>query len=380
MSRFQSAGHLAGVLFTLPAATLLMMACSAPDTEQQQPPAPVQFVSVETQDVTVESEYAGRIRGSREVEVRARVQGIVIERLYNEGQIVKQGDELFMIDPETYEIAVRQAEAERANARASRNQAEREWNRISGLYERNAVSERERDQAQSALELAEAGVALAEAGLASAQLNLEWTRVTAPISGVTGLETVSEGSLISTGALLTTITQTDPVHVRFSLPERDAAVQRRARQAMSGHAEQPEQSVTLLLPDGSVYERDGTIDFTDATIDPRTGSVSARAVFPNPDGTVVPGQFVRARMTTQELEAVFRVPREAVAQGPEGAQIFVLGEDDRVSARPVRLGPTIDADQVILEGLEAGERIVVSGLNNLRDGMSVDPRPVEDGA
>lgn len=381
MTKMPCPGRATGLASLLIAsAAMLLTACSEPQQQSQRQPPRVRVTPVETQEVTVESDYAGRIRGLREVEVRARVEGILIERLYNEGQVVEQGDELFLIDPEPYEIAVRQAEAELANSRANRSQAEREWNRISRLYEQNAVSDRDRDQAESALELAEAGVALAKAGLASAQLNLEWTRVTAPISGVTGLETVSEGSLIGNGAILTTITQTDPVHVRFSLPERDAELQRRARRAMSGNAEEAEQAVALILPDGTVYEHDGTIDFTDATVDPRTGSVSARAVFPNPDGEVVPGQFVRVRMITQELEDVFRVPREAITQGPEGARVFVLGDDERVTARTVRLGPTVDDDQVILDGLESGERVIFSGLNNLRDGMRVSPQVVEDGA
>src|SRR5699024_6908499 len=138
----------------------------------------------------------------------------------------------------------------------------------------------------------------------SAELNLDWTRVSAPISGMTGLETLSEGSLIDTGSLLTTITQTDPVHVRFALPERDATMQRRARRAMTGDANSVEQQARLALPDGSHYDLEGSIDFTDATIDPRTGSVSARAVFPNPDGELVPGQFVRIRMLTQQLDNV----------------------------------------------------------------------------
>lgn len=366
-------------LAALFAAALLLSACSEPQGEDRQPPPPVRFTTVEPVDVTIEEEYAGRVRGSREVEVRSRVEGIVLERLYNEGQLVSEGDELFLIDPRRYEIAVQQAEAEVANARASYNQAEREWRRISGLYEQDAVSERERDQARSTLELAEAGVALARAGLASAQLNLDWTRVTAPIPGVTGLETVSEGSLISTGALLTRITQTDPVHVRFALPERDAVMQRRARRAMHGRGGDSERTARLELPDGSEYPGPGRVDFTDATIDPRTGSVSARAVFPNSDGELVPGQFVRIRMTTREFEQVFSVPREAVAEGADGPRLFIVSDDDTVSARRVELGPTRGTSRIVISGLESGERVVVSGLGNLRDGMPVQAQPVEAG-
>ncbi|HLS05308.1 MAG TPA: efflux RND transporter periplasmic adaptor subunit, partial [Wenzhouxiangella sp.] len=171
---------------------MFLAACSAPEQDHEMPPAPVRFVTVEPANVTIEQEYAGRVRGSREVEIRSRVSGILLERLYDEGRMVAEGDDLFLIDPDSYEIAVSQAEAELDNANARLSQAEREWRRVSGLYERGAVSERERDDAKSNLQLAEAGIALARAGLASAQLNLGWTRVKAPISGATGLETESE--------------------------------------------------------------------------------------------------------------------------------------------------------------------------------------------
>lgn len=359
------------------AAAVLLPACAEQEQGRERPPSPVRVVTAEMTDLTLDSEYAGRIRGSREVEVRARVQGILLERLYNEGQFVEQGEELFLIDPEPYEIAVRQAEAEVANARASLSQAEREWNRISGLYERNAVSERERDQAQSALEIAEAGLALAEAGQASAQLNLKWTRVAAPIAGATGLETVPEGSLISNGALLTSVTQTDPVHVRFALPERDAAMQSRARRAMTGSAQERDMAARLELPDGSEYGLKGRVDFTDATIDPRTGSVSARAVFDNPDSELVPGQFVRIRMTTQSFDDIFRIPARAISQGPNGPRVFVVEDDNKARSRQVELGPTFGSDQLVLAGPQAGDRVVVSGLNNLRDGTTVEPQSVD---
>lgn len=359
---------------------LILVACSEPEQGRQMPPPTVLFTTVAPSDVTIEEEYAGRIRGAREVEVRSRVKGILLERLYNEGQMVAEGDELFLIDPEPYEIAVSQAEAELANARARYRQAEREWKRVSGLYEQSVVSEHDRDQARSTLELAEAGVALARAGLASAQLNLSWTRVTAPISGATGLETVSEGSLIDTGALLTTITQTNPVHVRFALPERDAVTQRRARRAMTGDAGNAEQAVRLKLPDGSDYGIEGSINFTDATIDPRTGSVSARAVFPNPQAELVPGQFVRIRMTTRELNQVYRIPQKAITQGPDGPRVFIISADNQALASNVELGPTMGDEQIVLSGLESGDRIIVSGLNNLQDGMPVEPQPAAEDA
>jgi membrane fusion protein (multidrug efflux system) len=329
--------------------------------------------AVTPQSVQVEGEYAGRVRGFREVEVRARVDGILEERLYTEGQLVEAGDPLFRIDPEPYEIAVRRAEAERGDAAASLAQAKREWDRISGLYQQDAVSRRERDQAETNLQLAEARLAMSEAALADARRNLRYTEVTAPVSGATDLETLPEGSLIERGALLTVVTRHDPAHVRFALPENDAAIQRVARRAM-GRVQDEVQTYAaqVILPGGEAYEREGQVDFTASTIDPRTGTVSVRAVFENPDGDLVPGQFVRVRLVLQELEDVFLIDQNAVGEGRDGPRVFVVDDEDVAHIRTVRLGPVVDGRQVVLEGLDEGDRLVVNGQVALSDGASVE--------
>jgi membrane fusion protein (multidrug efflux system) len=367
-----------GLLFAGLSTLLMLTGCSGQDGEGQQagaggmPPAAVVVQQATLADVTVRQDYAGRARGAREVEVRARISGILEQRLYEEGQMVREGDALFRIDRKPAAAALQRARAQRQVAEADVQQAEREWNRISSLFERNAVSERDRDSAQSALELARANLAVANAGVAQAELDLGYTDVTAPISGVTSLEDFPEGSLIDTGTLLTTIVQLDPVHVRFALPENDANIRRAAREGMVRADQEQNVSARLVLADGSEYDLDGRIDFTASTLDPRTGTVSARAVFPNPEQVIVPGQFVRVRVELQSFDDVITVPERAVTQGQNGPVVYVVDDDSKARVREVELGPVSDGRQILLSGLDEGDRYIVSGLVNLRDGAAVN--------
>ncbi|MCG5516339.1 MULTISPECIES: efflux RND transporter periplasmic adaptor subunit [unclassified Ectothiorhodospira] len=363
--------HLATL--TLCAALALMLAPAAAQQGGDRPPVPVTLAPAQVDSLQVQGVYAGRARGSREVEVRARVDGILEERLYVEGQTVEQGDALFRIEEEPYEIALQHAQAQRANAQAALNQAQREWDRISSLYARDAVSQRERDRALSDRELAEAQMAVAAAAVNDARRNLGYTQVTAPITGATELEVLPEGSLVERGTLLTILTQHDPVHIRFALPEDDATVQRAARQARIAAGDPLRHEATLRLGDGSAYEHTGTVDFTSTTIEPRTGSVTARAVFPNPDRRIVPGQFLRVRLVLEQLEDVVVVDESVVSEGREGPQVFVVDNDNVAHARSVTLGPVHEGRRVILDGLKPGEKVVVRGHVALDDGMTVDP-------
>ncbi|MGM0768753.1 MAG: efflux RND transporter periplasmic adaptor subunit [Pseudomonadota bacterium] len=382
--RFNFEGNAAGMLLAGLIAVALVAGCSGTDGGDQgqngTPPPAVVVEEPKVQDLSVRQDYAGRARGAREVEVRARIQGILEERLYEEGQRVSEGDSLFRIDPKPTEAALKGAQAQRQVAEADLRQAEREWRRIESLYTRNAVSERERDSAQSAFELAEANLALAEAGVTEAELNLGYTDVRAPVDGVTSLEDLPEGSLVDQGTLLTRIVQQNPIHVRFALPEDDASIQRAAREAMSGQGGASDVEAVLVLATGEEYERKGKVDFTASTLDARTGTVSARAVFENPESQIIPGQFVRVRVQLQTLADAVTVPEKAVSEGPRGAQMFVVNDENQAEARGVVLGPVVEGRQVISEGLEAGERFVVSGLVNLQDGMEVKVADSEEEA
>lgn len=334
------------------------------------PAAPVTFITVNSETVQIERDYAGRLYGAREAEVRARVGGILEARLYEEGERVAEGAPLFQIEEAAYRIALQRAEADFADAQAALNQAQREWRRIAGLFEQRAISERERDQALSTRELAEARLAQARAGVAQARLELDYTTVLAPVDGVTGPEAVTPGNLLTPGALLTTVTQTDPIRLRFSIPTEDAESWRRLAETRGTVSAE----VRLLLPDGSLYEEPGRIDFVAGTVDPRTGAVQLHAVFANPKDRLAPGALARVRLPVERLESVYLVDPQAVSQGPAGPVVFIIDEQDVAHARPVKLGPIVDGRQVVMNGFEDGDRVVVNGQVALRDGASVQPQ------
>lgn len=350
---------------------LALSGCTAESDETEESSDPVEVevpVRVaEHEPVLVSRTYTGRTRGSREVELRARVTGILRSRGYTEGAFVQAGNALFEIDPTRYEVRVQRAEAELARVEAEVRQAQREWDRVAQLAQDDAISGRERDAARSELELAEASLALAQADLAELQLDLEYTTVEAPVDGVAGLEEQPEGSLVEAGSLLTTLTQLEPIHVYFSLPESHMTqfgTQIRARASVG---------VTLTRPDGREYAEPGEIDFTDSAIDSDTGTVSVRAVFPNPDRRLVPGQFVRVTLSGLHLGWGIRVPHRALTEGANGPVVYILDEEDRPHSRRVMLGPDLGDEVLLARGVSDGERIVVSGVAGLEEGVTVVP-------
>lgn len=338
---------------------------------------PVTVIEAEKTDTDIFQEYPARLHGSRQVQVRAMVQGILKKKLYREGQVVDKDTVLFLIDPEPYEIALRRTRAEVADASANHDNALRERERYARLHAQKAVSTQNLDRAETQYELARARLERAEAAVADAERNLRYTEVRAPIGGVTDMESVSEGNLIEWGRPLTTITQIDPVHVLFSFPERDAMTQRAAMSRDPG--EHRHREVKIVRADGTSFSGSGEIDFTASTIDSRTGAVNARAVFPNPDGTLVPGQFVRVRVLLDRLRDVVLVPEKAVSQGPEGPRLFVVDDGDIARERTVRLGPAFDGFQTLLAGIRDGERVVVEGHVALRNTMKVSISGIVEG-
>ena len=333
---------------------------------------PARVLQVAPQRVPIVLEAVGQVQGSKEVEVRARVSGILLKRLYNEGDFAREGAPLFQIDPVPYQIALAQANAQMAQERARQEQTRREAARLKTLAEEKAISQKEFDDAISAQKLSDATLQAAEANLRQAELNLSYTRVTAPVSGVAGRMARSEGSLVTAGqdsSLLTTMNQVDPIWVRFSLSESDLAKlpdKRLDRMKSAG--------VRLALPDGSPYPLKGRLNFAATQIDPRLATQELRAEFGNPGVRLLPGQFVRVRVAAGERDNVFLVPQTAVIQTEKTFLVFTLDKENKAASRPVQVGEWVGADWMILGGLNPGDRVILDNLLKVRPGAVVSPQ------
>ncbi|SCK17101.1 efflux RND transporter periplasmic adaptor subunit [Vogesella sp. LIG4] len=342
------------------------------------PPMPVTTVAMQPADVPVSAEYVAQTSGSREVEVRARVSGILQKRTYTEGSAVKAGDLLFQIDPAPYLAAVEQADASLKLQEANLIRAQQDYDRVLPLFKENAVSQKDRDDAVAALATAKASAAAARAALKTAQINLGYTRVTAPISGVTSAEVRSEGSLVQSGegTLLTKISQLEPIYVKFSLSDNDLLKSQnlvasgKLRLPPGGHYR-----VALKLPDGSLYDREGVIDFADRVIDPATGTSATRATFANPKGVLRPGQFVRVQLKGATRVGALVVPQQAVLSTQQGKMVWVVGKDNKVEPRPLQVADStaVSGGFIVESGLKAGDQVIVDNLIKLRPGATVAP-------
>jgi len=364
--------------FVLPLA-LALSACNGgtePGAGMAFPPPQVSVVTITPQDLPVEREYIGQTKGSREVEVRPRVGGIIEQRLYEEGTQVAAGAALFQLDPKSYEAQLAAAEAVLARTNAQRSQAEREWDRIKPLAADKVISRKALDDAQSAFELAEADVKAAAAAVREARLQLDYTHVTAPIAGVAGLAEKVEGAVVEAAEdRLTTLTVTNPMDVYFSVSENELLEQQTA--AADGSLLTPAENtlqVKVRLSDGRVLDRTGHINFSDARIDTTTGTLNMRARLENADGQLKSGQFVRVIVSGAVHPNAITVPQKAILEGPQGKFVYIVstGKDGATVAtiRPIEVGDWANRNAervwIIRAGLNAGDQVILDNLVKVR--------------
>lgn len=335
---------------------------------------PVSVISVKSTSVPITAEAVAQTEGAKEVEIRPRVGGILLKRMYDEGASVQAGQTMFLIDPAPYQIALQQAKAAYSAQQARVEQAAREEARLRGLLASQSISQREYDNASSDKATSVANLQQALANVKEAELNLSYTNVVSPLSGVSGRFQFSEGALVAPNtSLLTTVSQISPIWVRFSLSDSEI-------KQLGGHlTEKSVKEVALVLPDGSEYKQKGKLNFSASQIDPKLGTQQLRATFENADHQLLPGQFVRARITTGVRSGVFLIPQTSVLTGDQGKFVFVAEKDKDgkvvATVRPVQEGGWLGTDWVILGGLKEGDQVIADNLIKVRPGAPVNPHP-----
>lgn len=339
------------------------------------PPPEVAVITVQPKTLPVSFDFTGQVAGFREVEVRARVAGILKERNFTEGESVTKGKSLYTIDRAPFESALARAEADVAAAEARHSQARRNAARLKPLIEAKAISQKDFDDAASAEQIAEADLRVARARLTDARLNLEYTKVEAPISGVTGRSQRPEGTLVSgPEVLLTTVTQIDPAYVYFGVSENDHL--KWQSESAAGRLILPRAGrfdVMVKLADGSTYAHRGRLGFSDVRINTNTGTSDTRAELPNTEGKLRPGQFVRVTLSGATRPNAIAVPQRAVLEGPKGKFVWVVNAESKVEFRPVMVGDWAGDQWVINSGLAAGDRVIVDGVMKVGPGAPVKP-------
>ncbi|PHV08672.1 efflux transporter periplasmic adaptor subunit [Janthinobacterium sp. BJB412] len=342
------------------------------------PPATVAVITVAPAAVTLSAELPGRVEASRIAQVRARTAGIVLQRVFKEGGEVKAGEVLFRIDPASFQASYDSAQAAVAKAEANLAQAELKVKRYKPLLAAQAVSQQEYDDAVTAQKQGAADLATAKAARQNAGLTLGYATVTAPISGRIGRALVTEGALVGQGeaTALAVVQQLDPIYVNVT--QSSTELLRLRQQLASGKlksAGADQAKVTLVTEDGQVYPHAGKLLFADVSVDESSGAVSLRAEFPNPNRTLLPGMYVRARLDQGVSEAAIVVPQQAVVRGADGASVMVVGADNKVAPRPVKADTAQGQNWIVGSGLQGGERIIVEGFQKAKPGALVKPVP-----
>jgi len=351
------------------AAVTVLFATAAPAQEASDAPSVV-VTEAERRDVTPNFSYVGRIEAFETVELIARVEGFLEQRNFREGGDVKKGDVLFLIEQAPYEIAVAQRKADLAGAHATLTNAEEDFARKETLVKRKTVSEAALDEARAALGTSRASVQQAEAALRRAELDLAYTAVVSPIDGKISRATYSVGSLVGPNSgSLATVTSIDPVYATIAVTEKDLIQAR--RQGID--LDNPRVAPSLLLSDGSAYEYAGEFDYLDPSVNQATDTMLARAIFPNPERLLVPGQFVTVIVRQKQPVSAVVIPQAAVQEDQQGYFVLIVDRSNQVEIRRITMGEQIGTDWIVSDGLVDGERVVVQGLQKIRPDMVVNP-------
>jgi membrane fusion protein, multidrug efflux system len=376
-----TAMHINRPILAASLATVLLLAGCQKNEEQQAaaqafPPAQVAVFTTAAEPLPITNELPGRITPTRIAEVRPRISGIIVERVFQQGSMVKEGDVLYRIDPAPFQVKVDSAEATLKRALAVRDQAKQTADRQARLKEAQVTAVQQYDDAVAALAQAEADVGIAEAGLAEAKLNLQYANVTAPIRGRIGRALITEGALVNANGSdnLATIQQLDPIYADFTQSATDLIRLRKALADGQLISANNEAQVQLILDDGTPYTHKGRLLFSEAAVDATTGQVTLRGEFPNPDGDLLPGMYVRVKIEQGLEKNAITVPQQAVQRNNAGqSQVLVVSPDNKVEFRNVTLGRTVGTRWQVTAGLKAGEKVIVEGFQKVGPGAPVEP-------
>jgi membrane fusion protein (multidrug efflux system) len=358
-------------------APLLLLAaiagCSSKEEKPAPPPLGVTVTPVVQKDVPIHQEWVGTMVGNVDAEIRPKVEGFLLTRLYTEGSYVEKGQPMFQLDKRQAQAAVEQATGNLERARAALSQAQIDVRRFTPLVAQRAVSQAELDKATSSERAASATVDADQAALDNAKLNLGWTTVTSPISGIAGVAKVGIGDLITPTTVMTTVSTVNPIYVDINIAEQDYMRFQRNKPSQS-----KQQNLELILGDGTIYPHRGSVRFVNREVDSRTGTIQVRGEFPNPGNVLRPGQYARIRAVTELRKAAFLIPQQSVSELQGVYQVGVVGSDNKVTIKTVKLGPQFGDMWVVESGLQLGENVIVDGLQRVKTGVTVAPTPFKD--
>ena len=369
--------NLMGVLFIC-FLLVIVEGCSASKAAPDPAPNIVEVATVVQQDTPIYSEWVAVLDGYVNAQIQPHVSGYIIKQNYKEGSVVGKGDVLFEIDPRSFKASLDQAKAQLAQAEAQFGKASLDVQRDTPLAQARAIAQSQLDTEIQAKLGAQAVVQAAKANVEQAELNIEWTRVTSLVSGIAGSAQVQIGNLVGPSSVLTSVSQVDPIKAYFTVSEQQFTDFHRRFPTQASVDEQRRRiPLQLMLADGSVYEHTGTIYFADREVNPATGTIRIAGVFPNPNNLLRPGGYGRVRASVKTQNSALLVPQRAVIELQGSQQVAVVGADNKVSIRPVKVGERVGNLWIVTEGLKSGERVVVEGLQKVRDGAPVKAVPVE---